>query len=146
MSNSLKRTLRYALGILVAFMALNAFAGGYYALSGAKGVPMGWLNGSPFQDYFIPGLVLMIVVGGAFLIAAIAVLADLRIARRATFISVIMVIVWLLVQVSIIGYVSWMQPTTAAISLLIFFMAYICLEVKQDDRSTGKSPNNESPT
>jgi hypothetical protein len=37
------RALRLALGLLLAFGALNAFAGGYYGLSGARGVPTEWL-------------------------------------------------------------------------------------------------------
>ena len=42
--------IRYLLGALLTFGAINAFAGGYYGLSGAKGVPLEWLEGSPFSD------------------------------------------------------------------------------------------------
>jgi hypothetical protein len=35
--------IRYLLGALLTFGAINAFAGGYYGLSGAKGVPLEWL-------------------------------------------------------------------------------------------------------
>src|SRR5688572_30100620 len=101
--------VRYTLGALLAFAALNAFGGGYYALSGAPGVPSEWLNGSPFRTYFIPGLILFFVVGGAFLVAAIAVFVRLRIERKATFVAVVIVFIWLAVQITIIGYVSWMQ-------------------------------------
>jgi hypothetical protein len=75
--------IRYSLGGLLAFGALNAFAGGYYGMSGAEDVPREWLEGSPFADYFIPGIVLFVVVGGSLLAAAIAVLAGLRLARLA---------------------------------------------------------------
>ena len=67
--------LRYSLGGLLAFGALNAFGGGYYGLAGAAGVPTEWLEGSPFRDYFVPSLILLVVVGGSFLVAAIAVFA-----------------------------------------------------------------------
>ena len=123
MSGTLQTIMRYALGFLLAFAALNAFGGGYYAISGAKGVPIEWLNGSLFQDYFIPGLILFFLIGGAFLISAIAVFGRLRIARVATFTAVVIVFIWLGVQVAIIGYVSWMQPATACVSLLILFLA-----------------------
>jgi hypothetical protein len=46
--------IRYPLGGLLAFGAVNAFAGGYYGLAGAAGVPTEWLNRSPFRDYFVP--------------------------------------------------------------------------------------------
>jgi hypothetical protein len=117
--------IRYLLGALLAFAALNAFGGGYYAISGAEGVPLEWLDGSPFKDYFIPGIILFVVVGGAFLIASIAVVAKLKFARLATFNAVAIVSVWLLVQVLVIGYVSWMQPTTAAVAMLILFLGMI---------------------
>src|SRR6185503_7859661 len=40
--------LRGVLGGLLAFGALNAFAGGLYGMSGAPDVPREWLEGSPF--------------------------------------------------------------------------------------------------
>jgi len=115
---------RYALGGVLAFGALNAFAGGYYGLSGAEGVPKQWLEGSPFADYFIPSLILFTVVGGSFLISTIAVFAGLRIARRAALSAGVIVLGWLAVQMVVIGYVSWMQPTTAVAGLLILIMAW----------------------
>lgn len=128
MSGTLQTIMRYALGVLLAFAALNAFGGGYYAMSGAKGVPIEWLNGSLFQDYFIPGLILFFVIGGAFLVAAIAVFGRLPIARVATLAAVVFVFIWLGVQISIIGYVSWMQPVTACVALLILFLASLVLK------------------
>ena len=130
MTTRAKTILRYALGILLGFAALNAFAGGYYALAGAEGVPTEWLNGSPFQNYFIPGLILFIIVGGIFLTAAIAVFAQLRIARRTTFSAVLILFIWLGVQIAIIGYVSWMQPTTAIVAVVILLIASLLPEDK----------------
>jgi hypothetical protein len=39
---------------LLPFGALNAFAGGYDGLSGVEGVPLEWLEGSLFTEYFVP--------------------------------------------------------------------------------------------
>jgi len=64
---------------------LNALGGGYYGLTGAVGVPTEWLEGSPFADYFVPCLILLVVVGNSFAVAAIAVFARLRAARFAVF-------------------------------------------------------------
>lgn len=116
---------RYTLGVLLGLVALNAFAGGYYALSGAEGVPTEWLDRSPFRDYFIPGLILFIIIGGAFLAAAIAVFAHLPSARIVTFSAVLIVFIWLAVQIAIIGYVSWMQPTTAIVAIVILVIAWL---------------------
>ena len=119
------KSIRYILGILLLFVALNAFAGGYYGMSGARGVPGEWLAGSLFHNYFIPGLILMTGVGGSALFAAIAVFRQSKIAHKAAFICGVVILVLLAVQVSIIGYLSWMQPVTAIAAFLILFLTWL---------------------
>jgi hypothetical protein len=114
---------RHLLGGLLAFGALNAFAGGYYGLAGARGVPVEWLAGSPFDDYTIPSLVLFVVVGGSFLLAAVAVFARARIARASALTAGAVVLAWIAVQMAIIGYVSWMQPATATAGAVVLLLA-----------------------
>jgi len=122
-SRSQSSTIRYVLGGLLAFGALNAFGGGYYGLSGAEGVPTEWLEGNPFSDYRVPSVILLVVVGGSFLVAAVAVFVRSRIARTSALTAGTVVLVWIGVQVAIIGYVSWMQPTTAIGGLLVLLLA-----------------------
>jgi hypothetical protein len=117
--------IRYLLGALLTFGAINAFAGGYYGLSGAKGVPLEWLAGSPFTDYFIPSLILFVVVGGAFSFAAIAVFMRSRLARVSAFAAGTVVLVWIGVQLAIIGYVSWMQPTTLLTGVFVLVLTWL---------------------
>jgi hypothetical protein len=117
--------IRYLLTALLAFGAINAVAGGYYGLSGAPGVPVEWLAGSPFKDYFIPSLILMVVVGGAFSFAAVAVVARSRLARVSAFAAGMVVLVWITVQLAIIGYVSWMQPATVVAGMLVLILAWL---------------------
>ena len=105
-------------------MALNAFGGGYYGMSGAKGVPTEWLKDSPFHNYFIPGLILFVCVGGSAFLAAIAVFRRNSAARAAAFFATLIVLLWLTVQITIIGYVSWMQPTTALTAMLILLLTW----------------------
>ncbi len=117
------KLVRYLMGVLLAFAALNAFGGGYYALLGAEGVPLEWLEGSPFSSYLIPGIFLFAVVGGAFLTAAVLAFARSRHARISAILAVAIVYCWLAVQMLIIGYVSWMQPVTAIVALVILLLA-----------------------
>ncbi|MCB0710299.1 MAG: hypothetical protein KDC15_13015 [Chitinophagaceae bacterium] len=114
--------IRYTLGILLLLVAINAFAGGYYAMAGAKNVPTEWLRGSPFSNYFIPGLFLFIVVGGLALLAAIFIFRHHRLALKAAYVSGTIILLWLLIQVTIIGYVSWMQPSTAIAAVIIILL------------------------
>lgn len=116
--------IRYALGILLAILALNAFGGGYYGMAGAKAVPVALLTGSPFKDYFIPSLFLFVIVGGSALFASIAVFLSKAIGKKAAMLSAIIVILWLVVQVVIIGYISWMQPVTALVAVIILYLSW----------------------
>lgn len=122
MSKATERIIRYTLGILLLLLALNAFGGGYYGMAGARDIPIEWLKGTPFKNYFIPGLILFVCVGGSALIAAILVFRRHKMARKAAFMCVLIVLVWLITQVAIIGYVSWMQPTTAITAILILIL------------------------
>lgn len=70
----MKHTLvRIALVVVEALVALSAIAGGLWLVAGRSGLPLAWLAGTPFSDYTIPGLVLVIVVGGSALLAAATV-------------------------------------------------------------------------
>lgn len=119
----MSRRYQYVLGCLLAFLALNAFGGGYYGLAGAKGVPREWLARSPFDDYIVPSLILIFVVGGAFLGAAIAVFAALPAARRIVTLAGALALVWIAAQVAIIGPVSWLQPAIACVGVLLLVVA-----------------------
>ncbi len=64
------KVIRIALFVIEAFIGLSAIQGGIALLRGAfdQWVPVAWLAGTPFSDYTIPGLVLVIVVGGSALL------------------------------------------------------------------------------
>ncbi|MBL9014880.1 MAG: hypothetical protein JNL83_11925 [Myxococcales bacterium] len=118
-----REPIRWILGVLLVVIALNAFGGGYYGLSGARGVPTEWLEGSPFTSYFVPSLILFVVIGGAFLTAGVAVFANAPWRQFAVAAAVAIVAAWLTVQLAIIGYVSWMQPVTAIAAVLAAVLA-----------------------
>jgi hypothetical protein len=117
------RIARITAGTLLLLVALNAFAGGYYGMSGAPGIPVEWLEGSAFSDYFVPSLFLFIVVGGASLFAALAVFKNYGFSRSVALFTAFLILSWIIVQVSIIGYVSWMQPATAIAGSFILFLS-----------------------
>lgn len=123
---AVNNVVRYALGVLLLVVALNAFGGGFYGLSGAKDVPLEWLDGTPFNSYVIPSLVLLIVVGGSCLVSALAVFRNKPAAKRASLLSGAIILFWILAQLGIIGYTSWLQPAIGIIGvvILILTMAY----------------------
>jgi hypothetical protein len=66
------KPIRITIGILAAFIALTAGAGGIAILTGIDPFPPEWLEGTPFPTYTIPALLLSVAVGGSSLVAALA--------------------------------------------------------------------------
>lgn len=129
------KLIRYSLGVLLAIVAVNAFGGGVYGLSGAKDVPVEWLNGTPFQSYFIPSLILLIGVGGAALTACVSILMSSQSAVKASYISGVILLIWILVQVYMIGYVSWLQPAMFIAALLILVFTRMLQDLRLAENS-----------
>jgi len=120
-----EKILRYLLSILFLFIALNAFGGGYYGMTGADGIPIEWLENSPFKNYFLPSFVLFTIVGGSSLFASISVFKKFNFEKFSVFSSVVIILVWITTQVLIIGYVSWMQPTITVLGLVILILSIL---------------------
>jgi peptidoglycan/LPS O-acetylase OafA/YrhL len=120
----MEKPIRIALGSLLLLLSVNALGGGYYGMAGARDVPAEWLEGSPFNNYFIPGLFLFVVIGGSALLAAILVFRRHRHARQTALACGTITLLWIAIQVAIIGYVSWMQPATTVAALAILLLAW----------------------
>ena len=90
------------------FQGLSGILGGVGLVSDPTGaslrIPLEWLEGSPFSDYLIPGLVLLLVLG----VLPLVVLYGLWTRRAwawpaAVFVSGALV-AWICVEVMFIGY------------------------------------------
>lgn len=98
---------RWTIVTILALVSLNAIAAGYGFVmepSGtALGIPQEWLETSPFDDYQVPGM-LLIALGSLYALAAVQ---EVRRARSGWFwagMSGGAMIVWILVQVAMMGY------------------------------------------
>ena len=69
---------RRLLVLIELIVAVNAIGGAIYGLAGAESVPREWLDGTPFDSYVVPSLILLIAVGGSMIAAAAALVADHR--------------------------------------------------------------------
>ncbi len=78
------KLIRIALVVLEAFVALGAVAGGIGLLTGAIPASLNGLQGSPFVDYTIPALLLMVIVGSSMLLAAATILSGREIGVLAS--------------------------------------------------------------
>ena len=121
------KRVKIALIAIQTLVALNAIGGGIYGLAGAKDVPSTWLEGSPFPDYTIPSLFLLGVIGGGMIVATAAWLLRRRVAPWLSLGMGVVLMSWIVAQVSIITLNSWLQPVSFAAGLAITALAAYAL-------------------
>jgi hypothetical protein len=116
------RSRRASIGLL-AFLGLGALAGGAALVSKPDGsvmqLPVSQLAGSPFPDYFVPGLILGGLFGiGSFVVVALG-LRNLRVAPFLTFAIGCAMMIWIVVELAIIKALSPLHPFYFAVGLAI---------------------------
>jgi hypothetical protein len=118
--------LRLAGKVCVAFLlflGLGAVGGGIGIVAKPDGSAMQWnvdmLAGSPFSDFLVPGLILLGLFGlGSFVVVALG-LARFRIAPFLAFAIGCGQMIWITVELAILGELSFLHPTMFAIGLVI---------------------------
>jgi hypothetical protein len=100
-------------------LAVGALAGGVALMIGPRGeilpLPLSALRGSPFDTYLIPGVVLFTVLGFGPLVAARLAWLRHPLAPAAALLVGLALLVWIAVQVAIIGFSN--EPPLQAIYL-----------------------------
>ncbi len=112
------RLSRILLVILEGFLALTAIGGGIGLLTGILAMPVTYLAGSMFTSFLIPGLSLMVIVGGLALAGAFLAVRRHPYAAAVTAASGIVIIVFELVEVMVIG-----SPAGLARNLQVFYFS-----------------------
>lgn len=114
----LKKTLYTTLIVLNVFLALTAIPGGFCLLAGIAVPPLDELKGSIFTDYTLPGLALMIIVGGSALLTAILLIRKNKFALLCSAAAGIIIMIFEFVEVLVIG-----SPTGAGLIMqLLYFL------------------------
>lgn len=116
---------RIALVILETLMGLAAVVSGPALIAtNGLGMPTQWMENSPFGSYTIPGLVLL-AVGVFNLAGAILVLRRHEWSAIASCMSGLLWVGWFVVQVAVVGFVSWQQPFYFVFGLIIIGLSVV---------------------
>ncbi len=95
-------------GALEVFLSVGALGGGAALMLGPRGeilpLPMSLLTNSPFESYFMPGLILFVILGLGPIAAAGLIWLRHPLAPLAASGIGIALLVWLAVQIAIVGY------------------------------------------
>ena len=106
--------------LLVLFFTngLAGVAGGIGVMKGLMPFPEVWLQGSPFHSYFLPGLILCVVVGGSQFAAAFVLLWRNSLAKIASLIAGLTLTAWMTGELTLIGFQAPIQVWFVALGLL----------------------------
>lgn len=99
----IRRSLNTLLVVLCVLLALAAVPGGIALLVGFYAPPVTLLIGSVFSDFTIPGLSLVILVGGSAVLAALLLIRKHRLALPSAFASGLSVMCFEFAEVLAIG-------------------------------------------
>lgn len=120
--------MRVALLVLTAFITLTALPGGMLLMmepgGGSIGLTVQLLSNTPFHDFFIPGLVLALIVGGSSLVSLFLVMNESPLSYKVAMLSGIILVVWILAELAFIPYYHWLQGFYLAIGVLVALTSY----------------------
>ncbi len=124
--NRFLAVLRGAMVLLTGFLALSAIPGGIMLLAGVYAPPVQQLEGTVFSSFLVPGLALLVIVGGGALLALVLLMRRSRLAPVAAGLSGLFVMVFEFVEVLAIGS----PPGPAFVMQVLYFgigSALVCL-------------------
>lgn len=120
--------MRISLLILISFITLTAVPGGllmmYESNGSALGLSTSLLARTPFDDFFIPGLLLALIVGGSSLVSLFLVMNQSTSAYRIAMASGVILVIWVLGEFILVPYYHWLQGLYLAAGILIALTSY----------------------
>jgi hypothetical protein len=112
--------------LLQFFVGIGALVGGLCLIMDSSGAGLGLstasLQGTPFGDYFVPGVVLLIINGCGSIAGALMTLFAVRRFPLVAVVLGLFLMTWMVVQVWFLGLVHWQQPLYFVFGVLEFYL------------------------
>jgi hypothetical protein len=116
--------LRVTLGLLTLFVGVNAVWGGAMLMADSWALSGDWLARTPFDSWFLPGLALLLLIGGTQLAASASLLTARRYARAVAVVAGAVLAGWIVVQLAWLQvFHPVLQPLMLAIGVLTVVLA-----------------------
>ena len=120
--------MKSLLFILVSFLAVTATLSGLIMISnpdgGVMNLPLSLLDGTPFKDFLIPGILLSTIVGGVNFLAVFYNIQRHVNRYNWAMAGGIMISGWIVVQMILIQAAHWLHFLYLGIGILIILLAY----------------------
>jgi hypothetical protein len=120
----------YFLIFIIALQSLSGLLGGVSLIIDPSGtmidLPVSWLAGSMFQNYLIPGIILLVVLGVFPMITLIGLINGTK--RSLIYARLVgyALVIWIAVEIFIIGYKPEppLQMIYGIVGIIILLLAY----------------------
>ena|SRR5665213_1142253 len=109
---------------IVGCNAVTAISGGVALIFNAAQPPLRWLAHTPFNSYLLPGLLLMIIVGGSALAAFLTSLGQKAGATTLAFLSGLIMFGWIICEILLIRQFSWLQTLYLLSGAVVIVLSY----------------------
>jgi hypothetical protein len=106
-----------------AIIGLTAVYGGIALLRYGSGMPLEWLRGTPFPDWTLPGLSLMLIVGGTHIAASVALITGRPSGRSLSALAGLVLMGWIVAQVVLLRHYHLLQPTLFLAGLSLVYLS-----------------------
>jgi len=114
--------------LMISFIAITSTISGVLLVSDPGGsimnLPLTLLNGTPFKNYLIPGIILTAIVGGVNLVAVVYNIQKSSNRYNWAMAGGMMICGWIIVQMIIIRAAHWLHFLYLGTGLLIILIAY----------------------
>jgi hypothetical protein len=120
MKNLLKQFAVYQ-----ALVGTTAIIGGYgLVTTNGLGMPLSFLHDSLFTSYFLPGVILLTIVGGSYMVSSLSIATDQPYKYEASAISGFALLIWIFTEMYIIRQSHWLHIVYFGIGVttLVFTM------------------------
>ena len=95
------------------------------------GLSLSWLEHSPFENYFVPGIVLLLANGLLSMIAVAAILIGALISALLVVLQGILLTGWILVQMLLIQTVYFLHVVMGTIGVLLMVIGWLRLSLER---------------
>jgi hypothetical protein len=125
--------------IFLVINAIGALAGGFALIiepDGSKlGIPASILKNSPFDDFLIPGILLLLLNGVFSTVVLFALTMRSRWAEKGIIIQGIVLYLWIAAQVVLLGFTKKIHIIFGFIAVVLIICGYLLRRKKlQDER------------
>lgn len=140
---NIKRTAYFAEGFLQSLIGIGAVFGGALLIISPDGrylqMSIDILQNSPFRNFLIPGIILFLVIGVGNVISAALCFKMHKIAGFAGLFFGFGLIIWIFVQVNMIGGGSWLQYLYFLLGIIEILLSIMMREQERKCRPGFKN-------